>query len=139
MSGGFRRKQAVYVLTFESTILNGLEVRMRSVSLQQLFDIEELQRTARKAGADRDASRKLIERVAAEILSWNLENDDGTPVEPSYEALANLDLREVVLIINAWKNALAAVPKALSNGSNGGGTSPELSIPMDVSSPNHEN
>jgi hypothetical protein len=70
---GFRKQEKVYVLQFDGE-LEGLEVRMRGASAGELLKLE---------GMKYNTPEKLHEVFTffgSKINSWNLEEEDGTPI-----------------------------------------------------------
>ncbi len=162
MGRKFRRQKPLYALKFEGDEFEGLEVMARTIPLGKFF---ELQRLQDRASTDADAAEEVVRRLAGVVVSWNLVDDDDKPVpveyavctvsgkpgkpgDPcsdhqndeaagpcEYTGLVAQDLTFVLTIIQAWMEAVTSVPNSLKSSSNGGGTSLELSIPMDMSSP----
>lgn len=126
---GFKVPKSIFKLVFEDEQFEGLEVRVRSLSLSEFFRLQQLQGDA---GGDIEAARGIIERLADAIVTWNLEDEDGEAVKPTADNLQELEIGFVMAIISAWMEAIATVPNRSPGGSNAGETSQELSIPMDV-------
>jgi len=127
--GGYRRKAPLYALNFEGDEeFDGLEIMAKSMPLREFMEIGDLQKAAQD---DPDAQRDIIKRLADVIVSWNLEDDEGKAVPVSYDSLTSYDFPFVLTIFYAWMNAVSSVPNLLKNDSNAGGTSQELSIPME--------
>ena len=80
---GYRVPRRELELTFEGTDFDGAVIRCRlDISLETLFEFERI------AGADVESARAVYEKFADEVLvSWNLEQDDGTPVPASAAGL----------------------------------------------------
>lgn len=127
---GYRPKRKTYALDFEGTDYDGLEVRLRGLTTGELLDAME-----KKDAANEDANsgefRELLELVAEKIVDWNVEDDDGRPVEPTLAALIDQDPDFNLAIINAWTTAISGVPAPLDDASPGGDPSVEASIPME--------
>ena len=138
---------------------DGLEVMARSLPLHEFLGLQRQQQAAQEG--DPEAAEVIIRRLAGVIVSWNLEDDEGRPVpvayavcrdggkpgspgEPcsahqgdgaapcDYTGLVAYDMPFVLAVFYAWMNAVTSVPNLSKNDSNGGGTSQELSIPMEV-------
>lgn len=135
----------------------GLEIMARAIPLRDFFELQQLQRAAE---TDPDAQKKIITGLAGVIVSWNLLDDDdkavpvayaicrdsGKPGEPGqpctahqgaeipceYTGLCEYDLPFVLTIFYTWMTAVASIPNLLRGTSNDGGTSQELSIPMEA-------
>jgi hypothetical protein len=126
---GFRRDKPLYRLKFEADEFAGLEVTAKSLPLRELFEFQQLQI---QAAEDPAAAEKIFRKLTDIIVSWNLLGDDDEPLPVSYDALAEQDMPFVMAIVEAWMGTMAGLPNHSSGSSNGGETSLELSIPMDV-------
>jgi hypothetical protein len=129
---GFRKQEDQYRLSFDGTKLDGLVATMRSVDVGKLLDVAELAElgnniTPENVGRVRD----LFQALADYIVEWNYEDADGRPVPTTYAGVTTLGLPEAVLLLTEWINAVARVDAPLGPRSNGGGTSPALSLPME--------
>lgn len=134
---GFRVQRKAYRLVFKGTELDGLEVTMRSLSTGQLIELEEVRLAARAPGASaaESKSKRAVEMMADALISWNAEDEDGTPLPPSMAGLMAQDIDFLNAIQDAWIAAINGVPGPLSETSSDGAPSLEESIPMDVPSP----
>jgi hypothetical protein len=144
---GFRKQEKVYVLQFDGE-LEGLEVRMRGASAGELIKIDGMKYNA-------EALNDLFLFAGSKLISWNLEEEDGTPItfepqkvdveedgvsttrlETDGEAKARVlfaqDLDFILDILTAWKNAIMGVSDPLERNSRDGERFPEESIPMET-------
>lgn len=127
---GYKPQPYVYNLTFDQ-MYAGLEVTMRSMSLGKLSQLITTEFDFRNPAN----SLEVFDFFAARIVSWNVEHPDiegkeddpealcpkchnvaGTPVRKEAAALLCLDIKFVMMVINAWMQAVASVsaPKELS-------------------------
>lgn len=121
---GYKRKPKYIRFTFaDDTEYGGLSVTVRTVSLGTLLKI-------RAASADADEVEVLAGLVADQLVEWNLEEEDGTPIKPSREALLDQDVDFLMAIVTEWNATVAGVSAPLERPSTGGESSPEVSIPM---------
>lgn len=134
---GFRPKRTTYRIRFdEDHELHGLVLSVRSVPLGKFLDLAELADVADrfKAGQaglqDVKALVPLFETFASCVVEWNLLDDNDQPVEPSAQALLDLDPGTAMALFERWTEAMAAVPAPLSSKSSGGSPYPEERIPM---------
>lgn len=140
---GFVREANVFKLVFADPALEGLEVRARSVPLEQFLALTEMADSVQSADGrvskeDLGAVRGLFTGFAAALVSWNLEEDHGGTIEPvpaTEKGVFSQDVEFVLQIILAWMEGIAGVASPLGRGSNGGETFPEASIPMETLSP----
>ena len=108
---GYKRK--VLHFTFEDT--PGLEVYARSLSVRKALEV------TRKFGELGEADvQNMTEEQAADlfapfvsrVVSWSLEEEDGTPVPVTIDAFLDWDMDEAYKIFLAWmaKATNIAVP-----------------------------
>ncbi len=121
--------------------MQGLVVRAQSVPLGVFLELIELKEVDTKNITAEDAAKvdRLFTGFADALVSWNLENEDGSPVPATADGLKSQDIDFVMQIVSAWIAALSQVPDFLVNKSSDGGKSLEQSIPMETSSPSPMN
>jgi hypothetical protein len=139
---GFKRK--LYTVTWpEGHELHGLEVTTKGLSIGKLAG---LIRASQEIGRAQDTDAKiaagdrLLEGFASRLVSWNLEEDDGTPVPATAEGVADQDMQLMMELITGWMDAVASVDTPLPQPSPNGATtatapSLEASLPMVPSLP----
>lgn len=117
---GFRPDSVVYNLKFEgeNDPLNGLEVRMASVTVRE-YNV--MMREGLKRGEEGlEANEALLQKFVDCMIKWNWDGDDGEVLPMTLESLLGLDRRYVGKMIQAWQMALAGVSeelgKALASG-----------------------
>ena len=125
----FRRERKLYQLNFEDPELDGFECVMSGVSLDRFIDITALAASLETPeGRTKDNIEAQFTTLAASMVSWNLDDDDGKPIPCDYEGLRTQDFDFVMKIMLGWMQALSSVPKASETGSPSGGTSQEQSL-----------
>lgn len=123
---GFKVKRKVFRLVFKDTDLEGLEVMARSLTTGQLIELQEAQKGGMHAA--------VTTMFAAALVSWNLEDEDGSPVPATLEGVRSMEIDFNNAVIGAWTDAVVGVKAPLSPTSSDGQPSVEASIPMDVPS-----
>jgi hypothetical protein len=128
---GYRRQRTTYRLKFEDPAMEGLEVVARSASVQTLLTI-----TSLADAATENPETKVVHEVLAlfgdSLVSWNLEDGDGTPVPADVMGLAGQDMDFVLAVIMAWVQAVSQVRAPLPAASGiGPQPAPEASLPME--------
>jgi hypothetical protein len=105
---------------------HGLEVTVTGVSIAKYL---------RLAGftADDVPVSEAIEAFRDNLIAWNLEEDDGTPIP--IEAAGDQDKDLILALTTAWVSSLHGVPVPLEPSSPAGEPSLVAQIPMDVPSP----
>lgn len=67
-------------LTFEDPQYEGLEIRMKRLPLGDMFDVAELSDLGDGIAQQKEQLDKLLTSLSEGIISWNLEDESGTPV-----------------------------------------------------------
>lgn len=130
---GYKRTAKVYNLVFADPDMEGLEVKARSMPLGDLMAMADTIDNIEKATiGDVDG---MLAKFAEVLVSWNLEDDDDTPVPTTLDGLKSQDQEFVFAVVLAYVNAVTGVSAPLPQTSPGGEPSLAASIPMDVSSP----
>jgi hypothetical protein len=129
----YKRKN--YRLTWpEGHVRHGLIVSMRGMSIDDMDTVTAFKGISKD---DVEQSAELLssiaELLADKMVSWNLTEDDDTPVPVSVETIRREDLTMIMEILNAWTEAAVGVKASLGKDSNSGSTFPEESIPMETS------
>jgi hypothetical protein len=140
---GYKPKRLEYDLDFTDGELDGLEVTMRSVSLEHYLKASAAHRLSDISRRDwseddRKAVEDLYESFASALVSWNVEDEKGDPVPATLEAVFDQDLQFLLPVALVWLQAMTGMDPELGKDSTSGPPFPEASIPMDVSSPNPE-
>jgi hypothetical protein len=136
---GFKPERLEYDLSFEGD-LEGLEVTMRSVSLEQYLKASAAHRLTDVRGRawtaeDKAAMTDLYEAFADALESWNVEDDNGDPVPAGRAGVFAQDLQFLLPVALAWLRAMAGIEPDLGKDLSSGGISPEASLPMEALSP----
>lgn len=136
---GFRRPS--YLVAFPAgSRFHGLEVRTRSVSFDRLMQIQRAVSSLPASDSELNSlsadegmrlTAELADSFAEALVSWNLEDDDGTPVPPTAEALRKEDGTMVLAVVMRWLDQVINVDEDLGKGSASGPPSPAVSLPME--------
>ncbi len=126
---GYRKQPKPLILTFENDEeLAGLEVHVRRKSLGEYLEIVGLA----ESDIDGPVLVRQLEEFTRSLISWNLEEEDGTPVPPSRDAVFAQDKDLMLKVATRWIERLEGVVDApLPESSPAGEPSPEASIPME--------
>lgn len=151
---GFEAPRVIVKLDFTDTDLEGLEVRMRSQSVEELsqatsrmaamaavakrmldMDVGD-EESAKKAFADIDADsvsgvREVFRDFAAHLVSWNLQ-EDGVPVPATLEGVNAQDSTFILRLARAWQEAISGVGTPLPQGLRTGRPPDLQSIPTET-------
>ena len=113
----------------------GLEVRVRGLSLEELEKISEL-----RGGTEEEKIsvlkrlRPVLEPLTKALIGWNYTDEDDNPI-PLSDFLKQ-DSALILAIINAWQGIIS-VPDPLEKDSPNGKPLAEVSIPMVIPSSSH--
>lgn len=138
---GYVRKRTFKISFGAGHEFEGLEVRMRSVSVGRLLrlmpKIDALDDIAATSNPENVTDVEEVFRELATLIdSWNIEDEDEdgqrVPVPATFEGLMDQDLRLVNCIVQQWAQHVAGVPAPLEQPSPSGVPSLEASLPMDV-------
>jgi hypothetical protein len=146
----FTPPELLYELDFTGTELDGLTVQARSADIGWVLNLSAMLEgmgdmpdpdaedaetltpaKAARYGAAMESMRRLVVDFARVLHSWDLEIPAGTPVPATVEGLHQLNVRHLMMIIKAWKQAVSEVPADLGKDSPGGAPSPVASLPME--------
>lgn len=129
---GYKAPSPTYKLVFEGR--DGLEVFVRSVSIAQLRDIRN-SADGLKGGelSGFDDAIGLFQLFARKLKSWNLEDENDSPMPATLETILELDFGFASEILLAWVDAMVKVPDPLAGRSTSGNEPQPLaaSIPME--------
>lgn len=126
---GSRRNPTVYKLVFgDDTEYAGLEMAMRSVTIGEVGRFRGMGSSETEA----DAQEKLLDLITSRLISWNREEEDGTPVPATREGLEGEELDFLYVVIDKWNQAIRGVAAPLESSSPDGEISPEASIPTEA-------
>jgi hypothetical protein len=143
------RKPKVFKVSFEEPhFLAGLTLQTHAVSVREFAEFGiKLSDAARieQAGTDAEKLRGLgalidsLDQVrqmfAEKLISWDMEEEDGSPTPATLDGVMSLDDQEFYGIVGEWMTAVGGVDESLGKDSGSGGTSPELSALMEPLQP----
>jgi hypothetical protein len=124
---GYRRIPTIYTLA-DVAGNEGFIVRMKGLKFGQTRDLMKLM-------DDEDFTKAIdpiLDVVVKNIVSWNLEEEDGTPVESDKEGIESLEINVVLELVNDWIGAIVGVPEDLGKDSQSGGQFPGAPVTMEA-------
>jgi hypothetical protein len=107
--------------------LAGLEVTMRRLSIGALLEIGAL-----ADDDDMGSTAALVDKFAAALVEWNVEDDDGQPVGTDRDSVHGQDIQMILEIVDAWQHAAAGVSGPLAQRSSDGQPSEVVPLPMET-------
>jgi hypothetical protein len=127
---GFKRPNLR--LEFADPQFDGFEVLMRRLSTRRAMELEALLNQPRENAEDSQLFVKTgVEFLAHGIISWNLEDDEDQPIEPTGDNLLDVDQALLHAILRAWLQVSVSIPPPLAGDSDSGDQSLAESLPME--------
>jgi hypothetical protein len=125
----FKRKRKIYKLDFEGTEYEGLEVKVQGLTTGEYLEIVSLS----APGTEGDKETEGMLRMFAEhLIFWNLTDEADVPVPTTFDGIKTNDFIMNMMIINAWTDALTAVPTATEKKSTPGENPLVATIPTEI-------
>ena len=135
---GYKAKKRIYVIRdWPDEDMEGLEVKARSVKLKKFVEMgsamsgAKLTMSAENIEEGVDAVNDLLTMFADALVSWNLEDEDGTPVPATLDGLLDQDNEFAMRIVHTWMEIIAGAPAGLKKDLTNGETSQVESLPME--------
>lgn len=134
---GFKLVRKGYSLKFaDGSELDGATIVMSGMSVGQIMKARAAMRTVKSGeddGAKADSILEVVNTVTGNLVSWDLEEEDGTPIPANAEGVQSLELDTVFTLFNAWLEAVQGVDAPLPDASSDGEKPMlEASIPMEA-------
>lgn len=131
---GYKRKKT-FKLTWADGEFEGLEVRVRSMSVERFLELGPLLESADLGSfstEDIASMRDMFREFATVLVDWNLEEEDtDDPVPCTFDGFMGQDIKFVSEIVSKWAEHIAGVSSPLEQPSPSGGPSLEASMPME--------
>jgi len=133
---GFRKSTKLFRITFADSEYEGFEAYATSLKLGEMLAITSVASNLKSqtfSDIDTETQFKVFGQA---LVSWNLEEEDGTPIPATYESLKDQDVDFVLKLIGGWFRAITSTDSPLNENSSDGATSEDLLRLMDASSQN---
>lgn len=108
----------------------GLIVRLKGLRIGKLRKLIRIMESDEQGLSD--MLDELTETMAAAAVSWNLEDEDGNPVEFDRDGIEELELDQLMGIVNAWTGAMTSVDDELGKDSTSGERFPVPPLTMEA-------
>ncbi len=139
---GYQQKNKVYKLKFEDPDMDGLEVRMTSMTTGEVLGISKWnglkEQGLEKTDEGIEAMETMLQIFSKHLISWNLEEEEEDKllaVPSTYEGVLSQDFDFITKIIDAWMEYVGNIPSPLDKQSKNGKSVLEVSLPMETLSP----
>lgn len=102
----YKRKRRTVTLEFtdEQGEFAGLEVEAASLPLGEFF---KLSKAVSKGDVTEREMEMLLGTFARSLVSWNVVEEDGTPVPANYDGIMTMDLDFVLKLVDTWLRAVS--------------------------------
>lgn len=124
----YRRIPVIHTLELEK--YDGLVVRMKGLK------IGEMRRLVKTIESDDlptdEIMDAMIKSIADNLVSWTLQEEDGTPVPDDYDGVESLDFEMLQEITGKWLDRLSGPGEELGKDSSGGERFPGLPLTMEA-------
>lgn len=129
---GSRRTPTLYKLTFDDTTdAPGFEITLRGLTIKERRELNTL---VREGDTEMDVVARTCELLARQGVSWNREDEDGTPLPLTVESLMDEEPSLIVDISSKWQQAIFGVSAPLESDSPSGETTEVDSILTEIPS-----
>lgn len=130
---GYAVKRTLFNLTFEDPDLAGMQVQAKALSVGQMLKTTDLAKLEDKRLPPEQKiplMASMFDLFAQALASWNLEEEDGTPIPTSLDGIRSLEPTLALSLIRSWVTATVGVSPPLPQPSPDGKPSLEASMPM---------
>lgn len=131
---GHKIKRKSYRLVFgPGSDLEGATVVMGPMNMGEFLSLARAGGEQQSAEAMQQVGLGMMDTVAGKLVSWDLEEEDGTPIPATKDGVLSLEVDTVLVIVNAWTFAAKGVSVPLPEPSSDGERQTlEASIPMET-------
>lgn len=113
---GRRRIPRIYEIE-----LDDFTVKVKSI---QFGKVRKLIALMDEENKDMEVMDGIAEHLAEAIVAWDLTDEEGRDIEPSREAIDDLEFGEVLALTNKWLDIITGPSDELGKGSSSGVISP---------------
>jgi hypothetical protein len=124
---GYKRVPTIYTLD-KVPGEDGLVVRMKTISFGKVRRLISLMGDDNN---DENVMDAISGQMAKNLVSWNLEDDNGE-VEASSDGIDAQDFDLILKIVNSWLDAITGVSEDLGKDSSNGGKFPGQPVTMEA-------
>lgn len=125
---GYRKVPRIHTLEFDGD-QEGLIVRAKSVKFGKVRKLLALMDDDTK---DQEVMEQITAELADAIVSWNLQEEDGSDIPVSVEAIDDLEFDEVMAVVNRWMDSMTGPTKELGKDLSSGESFPGQPLTMEA-------
>ena len=116
-------------LSFTEGPNEGLNVRIKSIKFGKVRRMIALMDDDEK---DVEVMDEISTLLADSLISWDLQEEDGSPVPTTLEAIDDLEFAEVIDLVNKWLDHMTGPSDELGKGSPSGASFPGRPLTMEA-------
>lgn len=116
-------------LSFTEGPNEGLNVRIKSIKFGKVRRMIALMDDDEK---DVEVMDEISTLLADSLVSWDLQEEDGSPVPTTLEAIDDLEFAEVIDLVNKWLDHMTGPSDELGKGSPSGASFPGRPLTMEA-------
>lgn len=126
---GYRKVPTIYTLDMEAkkAEYKGLVIRMKAISFGKVRKLILATETA-----DDENFGEMLDLIVLGLVSWNMENEDGSEVPANEEGLDEQDFPFVMDMVEAWLECMTGVDEDLGKDSPSGPQFPGRPVTMEA-------
>jgi len=132
-SSGFSPKKSSYKIVFAdpNDDLLGLEITVREFTIGELRSLMRVQGaiSSEQVGVKTETALEVFDFFGKSLISWNIVDENNSPVPANAEGLDYLGLASVIKIINVWMEEVAQISTPLDHRLNNG---TPMEIPQEI-------
>ena len=126
---GHKRVPTIYTLD-KIEGQEGLIIRLKGLRVGKLRRLVAIMESEERGMTE--VLGELTDLLTESAVSWNLEEEDGTPVEFDREGVEELELAQLMSLVGAWIDAMTGVSEELGKDSTSGGKFPGQPLTMEA-------
>lgn len=120
------RKRIPRIIEFKVPYAEGDDLNVKA----KVISFGEVRKVLRELDNDNEVDMMdfVGRKLAENIVWWDYEEEDGSPIPVNQETIDGLEFTETIAIVNAWLGEMTGPNEELGKGSSSGVPSPELNL-----------
>lgn len=120
------RKRIPRIIEFKVPYAEGDDLNVKA----KVISFGEVRKVLRELDNDNEVDMMdfVGRKLAENIVWWDYEEEDGSPIPVNQETIDGLEFTETIAIVNAWLGEMTGPNEELGKDSSSGVPSPELNL-----------
>lgn len=120
------RKRIPRIIEFKVPYAEGDDLNVKA----KVISFGEVRKVLRELDNDNEVDMMdfVGRKLAENIVWWDYEEEDGSPIPVNQETIDGLEFTETIAIVNAWLSEMTGPNEELGKDSSSGVPSPELNL-----------